>query len=245
MGVDLAWSPKHASGVAEASVEQRRVTVEWTGTLKSLDEIVDRIARLNGPVTIAVDAPTVVPNSTGGRPVDRCLQRRFGARHAAPYSANRTLLGRYNGGGPPRGEEFVALLKERLHAQEGGIPQQRHSGVWVMEVFPAAAIVELFRLERGLKYKKKPKRSWESCRKELRCLLARFKSLDNPSLEFRTPLRVGDEKGARYKEIEDQADAALCAYLAGLAWLEGDQRLELVGSMDQGYIVLPRPTMRG
>jgi predicted RNase H-like nuclease len=63
VGLDLAWSPKNPSGVAAARVEQNRVQVEWTCTMMPLGDIVARISELGLPLTIAVDAPTVVPNA--------------------------------------------------------------------------------------------------------------------------------------------------------------------------------------
>ncbi len=244
VGVDLSWSPKNPSGVAAARVEPSCVTVEWTCTIEPLAEIVARISELGRPVTVAVDAPTLVPNARGCRPVERLLQSRFGTCRAGPYPANRTLLGSYNGG-RPRGEELVALLGQRLGAEERGIPPRRHGGVWVMEVFPAAALVQLFDLDRALPYKKKRGRSWPACRRAFGHLLALFDKLSGPRLVFRKPLALAHERGKAFKEMEDQADAAFCAYLAALAWLEGERRLELVGSLDGGYIVLPRSPAAG
>jgi predicted RNase H-like nuclease len=113
-----------------------------------------------------------------------------------------------------------------------------------MEVFPAAAL-ELFGLHRALRYKKKRGRSWPACQRGLKCLLAVFERLRDPRLKFRKPLAVGNERGKGFKAIEDQADAAFCAYLAGLGWLEGERRMELVRSLEEGYIVLPRPESAG
>ena len=42
---------------------------------------------------VAIDAPLVVPNATGQRPVDRLVTRQYGRFHAGAYPANRRLLG--------------------------------------------------------------------------------------------------------------------------------------------------------
>ena len=57
---------------------------------------------------------------------------------------------------------------------------------------------------------------------------------------FPKDIAVRNESGIAYKALEDRVDAILCAYLAGLGWLFGDQRLEMVGSPQEGYIMLPR-----
>jgi predicted RNase H-like nuclease len=241
IGVDLAWSPRNPSGVAVGRIQEEQVSIEWTGRVVALDEVVERCAALRDrepvPVTIAVDAPTVVPNLRGSRPVEQMLQRRLAARHAAPYPANRQRLAGYNRG-RPRGEELVALLRGRLGAQEYGLPPRRHQGVCVMEVFPAAALVQLFELKRGLRYKKKPGRSRSSCRRELKRLLNLLEGLRDPRLVL--DLSVSEQRGRAFKDLEDRVDAACCAYLAALAWLHGELRLEQVGSLEQGYVVLPR-----
>ena len=46
-------------------------------------------------------------------------------------------------------------------------------------------------------------------------------------------------KGRRlkaFKDLEDRTDAVMCAYVAALAWLG---RAECVGTLAEGYIVLP------
>jgi len=43
--------------------------------------------------------------------------------------------------------------------------------------------------------------------------------------------------GKAYKAKEDRADALLCAYLGALAVLG---RMEMLGSVEEGHIVVPR-----
>ena len=236
IGLDLAWSPRHETGVAAARVTDGCIEVVATGLKRSTDEIVAFVRQHGeGPVTIAIDAPTVVPNPTGMRECERILHKRFGGNGVAPYPGNRTLLGRANGG-RPRGEELVAALG----AADIGIPPARHTGVYAMEVFPAPALLILFRLDRGLRYKKKRRIDWASCRAGLAEYLRMLQVLRGSALKWEDTPRLGSEKGIAYKGIEDQVDAVLCAYLAGLAWLRGEEALEMVGTAQQGYIVLPR-----
>lgn len=240
VGIDLAWSPRNLSGVAVAEVFEDQISVRELSLDRELTGIQAMFGSRTPPVTIAIDAPTIVPNASGMRPAERELMRRFGARGAGPYPANRTLLGRPNGG-RPRGEELVASLQAKFGAIEVGIPPVRHHGVFVMEVFPAPALVTLFQLASSLRYKKKPTRTWDGCRAELSRYVELLQSLRRPQLILPEDLRVTNESGRVYKALEDRVDAILCAYLAGLAWLFGSERLEMVGSLKEGYIVLPRP----
>ncbi len=236
IGVDLAWSARHETGLAAARVTEGYVKIVATGLKRSTEEILAFVREhRDGPLTIAVDAPTVVPNAGGMRECERVLHERFGSRRVAPYPGNRALLGRVNGG-RPRGEELV----DALQAIEIGVPPARHDGIYAMEVFPAPALLILFRLERGLRYKKRRGMDWASCRAGLDEYLRRLQTLRGPALRWKQPPRIGQEKGIDYKRIEDQMDAVLCAYLAGMAWLRGEEALEMVGTVQQGYIVLPR-----
>lgn len=188
-------------------------------------------------LTIAIDAPTIVPNDIGQRPCERTLQQMFGKQNAGPYPANRRRLSTCNGG-VPRGCELSELFQKDLGAIEG-LLDVRHSGVSVLEVFPAPATVRLFNLPKAIAYKKKKGRSWESCREGLSSYLSHLQQLDDPALILEVPLAVRDEKGVALKKIEDQTDAMICAYIAGLAWLYGPARIEMIGNLEDGYVVVP------
>jgi predicted RNase H-like nuclease len=238
IGVGLAWSPKNQTGLAVATVHESCVQVEVTALARSLDDIVAFIANhVSTAVTIAIDAPTVVPYQNRMRDCERHLHLDAATRHAqaAPYPGTRNLLGKCNGG-RPRGEELVARLKADLHVNEVGCPPPLHFGRYAMEVFPAAAMVSLFSLTAPLHYKKKRNRTWAQCRQGLENYLERLRALDKPCLECPPELRVGLEAGKAFKEIEDRVDAVLCAYVAALAWLGQAQE---IGCLESGYIVLP------
>jgi predicted RNase H-like nuclease len=237
LGIDLAWSAKNPTGMALARVAPEGVIIEESGCVRTDDEIVRWADKAKGPLTIAIDAPTVVPNETGMRPCERQLQELFGRHHAGPYPGNRQLLGKSNGG-VPRGE-VISRRFQQLGAKEW-LPTPGHDGVSMFEVFPAPALVRLFELEKALVYKKKSKRSWETCRAGLSSYLTNLPRLVSPSITMATPLVVNGQHGKAFKHIEDQVDAVTCAYLAALAWLHGEGRLEMIGSLTQGYVVLPR-----
>lgn len=91
IGIDLAWSPNNPTGLAVATVTQDEVTVLATATAKTNADIIESVRTYtDGPLTIAIDAPTVVPNKAGMRSVERLLESlpEFPKAHAAPYPAN-------------------------------------------------------------------------------------------------------------------------------------------------------------
>ena len=72
VGVDLAWSERNPSGVAILSGGAGRPLVYVRSeTHVAIEEIAAQIRALDGPVWVAIDAPLVVRNETGQRPVDR------------------------------------------------------------------------------------------------------------------------------------------------------------------------------
>src|SRR5258705_8251602 len=88
IGIDLAWSPKNPTGLAVATVTDLEVAVLATTTVKANTEIVDFVRRHTAtPLTIAIDAPTVIPNDEGMRECEHLLQqdRFFQRAHSTPY----------------------------------------------------------------------------------------------------------------------------------------------------------------
>ena len=145
IGIDLAWSSNNPTGLAVATVTDSKVQVLATATAKTNGELVDFIRlSTSGPLTVAIDAPTVVPHEDRMRECERQLHQDEAVRkaHAAPYPGTRRLLGKCNEG-QPRGEQLVKLLKNELDVQEVGCPPAGHHGRFAMEVFPAAAMVRL------------------------------------------------------------------------------------------------------
>ena len=151
VGVDLAWSKQNPSGVAILSGGVGR-PLEYVGseTFGSTEDIAAQIRALDGPVWVAIDAPLVVRNETGQRPVDRLVTRQYGRFHAGAYPANRRLLGH-----DIRAAQLVGLLEPRGVRQldEVTLPPQA-GGSWAFETYPHPAMIELFGINRAIKYKK-------------------------------------------------------------------------------------------
>lgn len=193
VGVDLAWSSRNPTGVALAALTADSVRVVTTECVRTDDEIISIVPTDGLPVTVAIDAPTVVPNAEGMRDCERRLQTMFGRHHAGPYPSNRRLLGAVNGG-TPRGE----VISQRLQRERGaieGLPPAEHRGLSVFEVFPAPAMVLLFNLGHILPYKKKRKRTWEACREALRTYRQHLHDLRGPALEISCLDAVTSQKG--------------------------------------------------
>ncbi len=231
LGVDLGWrtGPSGLCCLAWQGNALELVVLDRRLELEAVLAWVDEWAL--GPAMVAVDAPTLIPNPTGMRLPDRLTHRYFGAYHAGCYPAN---LGR------PFAARTVALgrsLEERgfEHAPQI-VPQQ--PGRYQIEVFPHPAQINLFGLERILKYKKGPLAARRRELNRLRDLLLEQLPHAQPplNLEYLDPVPV---PGAALKALEDQLDAVVCAYVAAHWWYWGQARNLVLGDRETGYIVIP------
>lgn len=234
VGIDLAWGTRNPSGLAMLEWrEDRLCEVAPTQLGYSDEEICLSIAERDvcDTLIIAIDAPLVVPNLTGERPVEGEMRRRFARYHAACHPANRRLLGE-----PPRGERLCALLAERLNVQVAPAPPVRQACRVAFEVYPHAAMVRLFRLPRILEYKARSGRGLAYRREQMQRYVGLLKQLPVPKLYLPDWLSEVPETPAGLKRFEDRLDALFCAWLAARAWWYGG---EVLGEAHTGTIWLP------
>ena len=241
IGVDLAWSPRNNSAavVLEAEGERARCIAhcERLGDDEEMLAFI-REAGGSGPALIAIDAPLIVPNEEGARPVDRQITRLFGRYGAGCYPAYRNRPGSCT-----RGEEIVAKLTHYGFVQDPYV-QQRAVTRTVFEVYPHPAMLALFHLEQTIKYKARPNRTLDFRRRELARLRACLVGLEGHEPAVSSPPAVTDRdlnalRGTALKRYEDLLDAAICAYIAYYAWYWGPQGYEVYGDTTRGYILVP------
>ncbi|MEH1805464.1 MAG: DUF429 domain-containing protein [Nostoc sp.] len=253
IGIDLGWRSQ-PSGLC---------CLEWIdGQLQLLDldrkdaiaDIliwIDQSVETDEPAIIAVDAPTLIPNANGSRLPDQLSHKYFGKYHAGCYPANQNL---------PFAERTINFgleLESRGFAHAPTIEPQKLSR-YQIEVFPHPAIVNLFNLERILKYKKGRlnERRLELIKLQ-NYLLNILPSLSPPLRPLRLlseTLRVGEASrreggsfpseipttGATLKAVEDKLDSLICAYVAAYWWYWGEERNLVLGDRTTGYIVIPQ-----
>ncbi len=145
VGFDSAWTDnQHNPGAIAACVlEHGRCVAFHPPRLATFADAARLVADLSadaGLLLLAIDQPTVVPNDTGARPVDRVAA---------------SLLGRLRGGVQParRGGAAAPMFGDAAPiwrfldalgaAQDPLAARHAPSGRFVMEVFPALALPEL------------------------------------------------------------------------------------------------------
>jgi predicted RNase H-like nuclease len=227
LGIDFGWVSQ-PSGLAVVDEDGGALRLIGTERRTSVEDVlgwVDEHAG-SGPAFVGVDAPLVIPNASGMREVDKLAHRHFGKYHAGCYPAN---LGRPFA---PRTLALARGLEERGFRHADSVTP-RVPGRYQIEVHPHAACVQLFRLDRILKYKKGLVADRVRVLKQYRRLLLTLLP------KARLP-RVPDG-GPELKAAEDQLDAVLCAYIAMHYWTWGEERNLVLGSVaGGGYIVIPK-----
>ena len=248
IGIDLAWGEGNGSGCVELVWERGELSLSRLDLLYSMDEIVEWIAPERGDWVVAVDAPLVVLNETGRRAADEEASRLYRRFEAGAYPANRKVLTKYARGGEHRGEQLLRAL------QSGGArlaesPADAVADRLAFETYPHIVMVELFGLERTIKYKKGADADKRRGQHQL-CAAIR-EHLCGASASPR--LRIDDLleemlddpepplTGVRLKSHEDVLDGLVCAYTA--AWVDAGRPIQGLGEVGAGVMITPE--MRG
>jgi predicted RNase H-like nuclease len=239
----MAWriDGKH-SGIAVMSGDTEQVgLVGVSSDVTSLSGVIDFI-ETHSPANavVAIDAPLVVTNATGQRECERLITGSFGRFHAGCHPSNLSHSHTTTGG------RVVSELEKRGFRHDFNLARAKErKGRWIFEVYPHPAMVQLFRLERVIRYKKghlKDKQRGLAVLKEhLRDLasgpLGWVESPELTQVLERDPSKLF---GQALKRFEDTLDAIFCAYLAWYCWRWGEERNEIFGTLVKGYIVVPR-----
>jgi predicted RNase H-like nuclease len=149
LGIDLGWKSQ-PSGLCCLEWQDNQLQLLDLDRKDSIADIliwIDNAVQPDEPGIIAVDAPTLIPNATGSRLPDKLTHKYFGKYHAGCYPANLNL---------PFAERTVNFgleLETRGYNHAPTIVPQK-AGRYQIEVFPHPAIVNLFNLDKILKYKK-------------------------------------------------------------------------------------------
>lgn len=236
IGIDLGWRTG-ASGLCCLQQKGDRLQILDLDRKEAMADIlawIDKFAPKNTNAIIAVDAPTIIPNTTGMRVPDKLAHKYFGRYHAGCYPAN---LNR------PFAERTVAFgisLESKGFAHAPTIKPQK-LGRYQIEVYPHPAIVNLFKLDRILKYKKGKLADRKEELEKLHRYIIEVLPTQEPALEINQLIAEfpAIKNMASLKEFEDKLDSVICAYVAAHWWYWGEEKNLVMGDRSTGYIVVP------
>ncbi len=236
IGVDLGWKsqPSGLCCLEWVDGQLQLLNLDRKEAIADILTWIDLTVKPEESAIIAVDAPTLIPNATGSRLPDKLSHKYFGKYHAGCYPANQNL---------PFAERTINFgleLESRGFAHAPTIEPQKLSR-YQIEVFPHPAIINLFNLERILKYKKGRlnERRLELIKLQ-NYLLDILPSLSPPLCFWGAFLLEIPTTGAVLKATEDKLDSLICAYVAAYWWYWGEQRNLVLGDRTTGYIVIPK-----
>ena len=236
IGIDLGWRTG-ASGLCCLQWESDRLQILDLDRIEAIADIlawIDKFAPKKTNAIIAVDAPTIIPNTAGMRVPDKLAHKYFGRYHAGCYPAN---LNR------PFAERTVAFgisLESKGFAHAPTIKPQTLDR-YQIEVYPHPAIVNLFQLDRILKYKKGKIADRKEELEKLHRYIIEVLPTKEPALEINQLIAEfpAIKNMASLKAYEDKLDSVICAYVAAHWWYWGEEKNLVMGDRSTGYIVVP------
>lgn len=242
IGIDLAWGERARTGLA---VLDDRGGLLASGTVVADADIDAFIAEHTDgePVVAAIDAPIIVRNAFGQRPCEREVGRRFARYHASPHTSNLSR--------PYFSPETRAMrLVRRWEWDTDPAASDSCRTGFAMEVYPHAAMVSLFFLDKVLPYKAKHRRTLEQRQLAFARLLALMEErlllglAGNARWDQIREAVLASTRQVELNAVEDEIDAILCAHLAWL-WTNERQRMMVLGDAHNGCIITPSLGERG
>jgi predicted RNase H-like nuclease len=243
IGFDSAWTdnPRAPGAICAVGIENCQSARFDAPQLVSFDQaltFIEKTRSKTGATLIALDQPTVVPNLTSMRPVERVAASLISWLGGGVQPSNRGRLGMFCDASPIW--RFLTALGAEEHPERARIAAD---GLYLMEVFPALALASLgkgfFGRLKAPRYNPDRKKTFlmsdwvrvaETAAREaheLRC--------DELAEWCRAAMSTAQPR----KADQDKLDSALCVLIA-LHWrLRPREASLLLGDLTTGYMVLP------
>ncbi|MBY4591746.1 MULTISPECIES: DUF429 domain-containing protein [Rhizobium] len=243
VGFDSAWTdnPRAPGAICVVRLDTQGARLHVAPRLASFSEAatVIRTERSEvGKCLVALDQPTIVPNLSGSRPVDKVAGALISWVGGGVQPANRSKLGMFDDAAPIwRFKQAIGAIEDPEAARAAS------SGLFLIEVFPALALVvmESAYCQRygAPKYNPANRKMfkldhWLSVAETIRTFgsLRALEQLELWCSDVSTNLMPR-------KADQDKVDAMICG-LVGLHWLLAprDQSV-MIGDLDNGYMIAP------
>lgn len=239
IGIDLAWGERNPTGCVELAWDGGELVLARLDLCRSIQDIVEWIEPDRGDWIVAIDAPLVIRNQTGRRAAEADADRYYRRYQAGAYPSSLDKFGADH-----RGGRLWRALEER-----GGElleqPNMLGRPHLIFETYPHIVMVELFHLDRTIKYKARPGRDVIAGQRQLvNAIREHFcGGAANPRLrsndaleellrEPRTPI-----SDRALKDREELLDGLVSAYMA--AWVDAGRPLRGLGVVGEGVMVVP------
>jgi len=240
VGIDLAWSNNNTSGIAVIEGNKRAGNPISSAIVLSNEEIINYVNKYvqDKNALIAIDAPLIVPNLEGRRIAEEITGKLFRKYDAGAHPANRKRLSSFTGS--IRGEEISRELEKNNFIHSPFLKKFEESRKF-FEVYPHPSMVVLFKLNKILQYKAKPKRDYKFRYEAFKNYIKYLKNLKNKKPKLIIPEElfkkdISKMKGQKLKNYEDRLDAIFCSYIAYYSWVF-PENCAVLGNIKQGHIL--------
>jgi predicted RNase H-like nuclease len=243
IGFDSAWTdnPKAPGAVCAVGIEKGVAIRFHPPRLTSFDQaftFIENIRSDDGNTLIALDQPTVVPNLTSMRPVERVAGSLVGWLGGGVQPSNRGKLGMFCDASPIW--RFLTALGAVEDPEKARVA---NDGLYLMEVFPALALASLdagfFGRLCGPRYNPDRRKTfrvddWVRVA-EAAAQQAHALGCEEVAGWCRSTGKIVQPR----KADQDRMDSVLCLLVA-LHWrLRAREASLLLGDLATGYMVLP------
>ena len=243
IGFDSAWTdnPKAPGAICAVGIEDGRCARFHAPQLVSFNQaltFVQNARSENGVTLIALDQPTVVPNLTSMRPVERAAASLISWLGGGVQPSNRGRLGMFCDASPIW--RFLTALGAEERPERARIAA---NGFDLMEVFPALALASLdaqfFGRLRAPRYNPVRKKTFRMSDWVDVAQAAARESHVLGCDELAEWCRTAGKTAKPTKADQDKLDSVLCVLIA-LHWrLRPREASLLLGDLTTGYMVLP------
>jgi len=238
VGFDSAWTAHKSGAVAAVEVHDHGVSVVSAPVTFSFVQATETIRAWSSSfdeVVVMIDQPTIVPNATGCRPVEKIVSSPVSRAQGGVQPANQGRGDMFGPGAPV----WAFLRAVGASLDPAGVSPRR-----VIETYPVLALLGLgWHDERGHLPKYNPERkTYRPAAWVALCLRLRdaFTVRGLPELATwcdKAQAAASGRARSHHKAEQDKVDALICL-LVGLRWLMGDPTIQ-IGTVHSGLMVVP------
>lgn len=243
IGFDSAWTDKVSApgAICALTMEGRNPIQFYPPRLATFDQALDFIAQVrssDGATLLALDQPTIVPNMTSMRKVERVAASAVSWLGGGVQPSNRGKVGMFCDASPIW--RFLEALGATEDPENGRVATD---GLHLIEVFPALALPSLesafFGRLLAPRYNPARKKTFRLAhwQKVAEAAASQFEAFG--SSEAQQWCAFEAQRETPKKADQDRLDAMLCL-LIGLHWrLRPRSSTILLGNVEEGYMVAP------
>jgi predicted RNase H-like nuclease len=245
IGFDSAWTDKPTAPGAICTIRLQHggAAVFYEPQMASFARALEIIAverEHSDLCLVALDQPTIVPNLTSLRPVDRVAASLVSWIGGGVQPANRSKKGMFDDEAP-----IWRFLSALGAIEDPELARVAPSGLFVMEVFPALALPMMNALFcgrlAGPRYNPERRKTFQRDHwRAVAHFLGSFGDVGQVH-SLATWLTTCADVLAPRKADQDKLDAVICA-LVGWHWLKAPREMSvMIGDLGSGYMVSPAP----